>query len=167
MFSVVPTTRNSSRTHRSRRTTPEKWTVTWFWSCAVAGLTVAVVRSRRILNSLMSLRSIRCLKWTTPKMKNPPCLTPVPRPVNYGHYLTELKRSFFLFQELVNTNTVEIHFYLAWWTHPVLDQSRCRLGVPQATMGSCVTGPLDQYLERDMTFWLAMSQTQIQKVPPS
>ena len=29
------------------------------------------------------------------------------------------------------------------------------------------TGPLDQYLERDMTFWLAMSQTQtFQKSPP-
>ena len=53
MFSVVPTTRNSSTTHRSRRTTREKWTVTWFWSCAVACLTVVVVRSRGILNSLM------------------------------------------------------------------------------------------------------------------
>ena len=53
MFSVVPTTRNSSTTHRSRRTTREKWTVTWFWSCAVAYLSVAVVRSRRILNSLI------------------------------------------------------------------------------------------------------------------
>ena len=36
MFSVVPTTRNSSTTQRSHRTTREKWTVTWFWSCAVA-----------------------------------------------------------------------------------------------------------------------------------
>ena len=54
MFSVVPTTRNSSTTHRSRRTTREKWTVTWCWSCAVAYLPVAVVRSRRILNSLKS-----------------------------------------------------------------------------------------------------------------
>ena len=54
MFSVVPTTRNSSTTHRSRRTTREKWTVTWFWSCAVACLTVVVVRSRGILNSLIS-----------------------------------------------------------------------------------------------------------------
>ena len=53
MFSVVPTTRNSSTTHRSRRTTREKWTVTWFWLCAVACLTVVVVRSRRILNSLV------------------------------------------------------------------------------------------------------------------
>ena len=53
MFSVVPTTRNSSTTHRSRRTTWEKWTVTWFWSCAVACLTVVVVRNRRILNSLL------------------------------------------------------------------------------------------------------------------
>ena len=55
MFSVVATTRNSSTTHRSRRTTREKWTVTWFWSCAVACLTIVVVRSRRILNSLLSL----------------------------------------------------------------------------------------------------------------
>ena len=54
MFSVLPTTRNSSTTHRSRRTTWEKWTVTWFWSCAVACLTVVVVLSRRILNSLIS-----------------------------------------------------------------------------------------------------------------
>jgi len=54
MLSVVPTTRNSSTTHRSRRTTREKWTVTWFWSCAVACLTVVVVRSRRILNSLLT-----------------------------------------------------------------------------------------------------------------
>ena len=54
MFSVVPTTRNSSTTHRSRTTTREKWTVTWFWSCAVAYLSVAVVRSRRILNSLLA-----------------------------------------------------------------------------------------------------------------
>ena len=54
MFSVVPTTRDSSTTHRSRRTTREKWTVTWFWSCVVAYLSVAVVRSRRILNSLFS-----------------------------------------------------------------------------------------------------------------
>ena len=53
MFSVVPTTRNSSTTHRSRRTMREKWTVTWFWSCEVARLTVVVVRSRRILNSLL------------------------------------------------------------------------------------------------------------------
>ena len=55
MFSVVPNTRNSSTTHRSRRTTREKWTVTWFWSCAVAYLSVAVVRSRRILNSLLTM----------------------------------------------------------------------------------------------------------------
>ena len=54
MFSVVPTTRDSSTTHRSRRTTREKWTVTWFWSCVVAYLSVAVVCSRRILNSLFS-----------------------------------------------------------------------------------------------------------------
>ena len=53
MFSVVATTRNSSTTHRSRRTTREKWTVTWFWSCTVACLSVVVVRSRRILNSLI------------------------------------------------------------------------------------------------------------------
>ena len=53
MSSVVPTTRNSSTTHRSRRATREKWTVTWVWSCAVACLSVAVVRSRRILNSLI------------------------------------------------------------------------------------------------------------------
>ena len=45
--------RNSSTTRRSRRATREKWTVTWFWSCAVACLTVVVVRSRGILNSLM------------------------------------------------------------------------------------------------------------------
>ena len=56
MFSVVPTTRNRSTTHRSRRTTREKWTVTWLWSCAVAYLSVAVVRSRRILNSLIWVR---------------------------------------------------------------------------------------------------------------
>ena len=55
MFSLVPTTRNSSTTHRSRRTMRKKWTVTWFWSCAVACLTVVIVRSRRILNSLLSL----------------------------------------------------------------------------------------------------------------
>ena len=56
MFAVVPTTQNSSTTHRSRRTTWEKRTVTWFWSCAVACLTVVVVCSRRILNSLLSRR---------------------------------------------------------------------------------------------------------------
>ena len=55
MFSVVATTWNSSLTHRSRRTTREKWTVTWFWPCAVACLTIVVVRSRRILNSLLFL----------------------------------------------------------------------------------------------------------------
>ena len=33
------------------------------------------------------------LSWTTPKMKNPHCLTPVPRPVNYEHYL---KKELFL-----------------------------------------------------------------------
>ena len=53
MFSVVPTNWNNSTIHRSRRTTRKKWTVTWFWSCAVACLTVVVVRSRRILNSLL------------------------------------------------------------------------------------------------------------------
>ena len=53
MLSVVPTTRNSSTTHRSHRTTREKWTVTCFWSCAIASLTVVVVRGRRILNSLL------------------------------------------------------------------------------------------------------------------
>ena len=56
MFSVVPNTRNSSTTHRSSRTTWEKRTVTWFWSCTVACLTVVVVCSRRILNSLLSRR---------------------------------------------------------------------------------------------------------------
>ena len=55
MFSVVPTTRNSSTTHRSCRTTREKWTVTWLRSCAVTCLTVVAVRSRRILNSLLML----------------------------------------------------------------------------------------------------------------
>ena len=43
---------------RSRRITREKWTVTSFWSCAVACLTVVVVRSRRILNSLLPVRNI-------------------------------------------------------------------------------------------------------------
>ena len=40
MLSVVLTTWNSSTTHHIRRTSQEKWTVTWFWSCAVACLTV-------------------------------------------------------------------------------------------------------------------------------
>ena len=62
LFSVVPTTRNSSTTHRSRMTTREKWTVTWFWSCAVAYLSVAVVRSRRILNSLVRATK-PCKEW--------------------------------------------------------------------------------------------------------
>ena len=53
IFSVVATTRNGSTTHRSRRTTREKWTVTWFWSCAVACLSVVVVCSGGILNSLL------------------------------------------------------------------------------------------------------------------
>ena len=43
MFSIVPTMWNSSTTHHSRRTMQEKWTVTWFWSCAVAALCVLCV----------------------------------------------------------------------------------------------------------------------------
>ena len=68
MFSVVPTTRNSSTTHRSRRTTWEKWTVKWFWSCAVACLTVAVVRSRRILNSLILI--VTGITWSSFSSQN-------------------------------------------------------------------------------------------------
>ena len=63
MFSVVPTTRNSSTTHRSRRTTRKKWTVTWFWSCAVAYLSVTVVRSRRISPEKNTL--IKSERWPT------------------------------------------------------------------------------------------------------
>ena len=66
MFSVVATTRNSSTTHRSRRTTREKRTVTWFWSCVVACLSVVVVRSRRILNSLI-LKSLIKMKTESGK----------------------------------------------------------------------------------------------------
>ena len=64
MFSVVATTRNSSTTQRNRRTTREKWTVTWFWSCAVACLTVVVVRSHPILKSLSEVGKKRWAKGT-------------------------------------------------------------------------------------------------------
>ena len=47
-------------THRTSR---EKWTVTWFWSCAVASLSVVVVRSRRILNSLMKRGNNDCRRF--------------------------------------------------------------------------------------------------------
>ena len=71
MFPVVPTTRNSSTTHRSSRTTREKWTFTWFWSCAVACLSVAVVRSRSILNSLIRrLRTTATDKYATAHDQN-------------------------------------------------------------------------------------------------
>ena len=64
MFSVVATTRNSSTTQRNRRTTREKWTVTWFLSCAVACLTVVVVRSHPILKSLLAVGKKRWAEGT-------------------------------------------------------------------------------------------------------